>query len=211
MNSWECLPGEAYPSSLEKEGEEELILSFERGELCGVNGTCYTDKIEAIRRVEALASAWAIGRDTHVGDTIVGIKGRVGFEAAAPLMIIKAHELLEKHTLTKWQMYWKEQLGNWYGMFLHEAMYGEPVMRNIESFLQDSQRYVSGDVRVRMRPYCFELLGIRSDHDLMDAAFACYGEENKAWTAEDVKGFTRMLSIPLQVYHAVNEKSEEGI
>lgn len=211
LNSWECLPGEAYPSSLEKEGEEELILSFERGELCGVNGTCYTDKIEAIRRVEALASAWAIGRDTHVGDTIVGIKGRVGFEAAAPLMIIKAHELLEKHTLTKWQMYWKEQLGNWYGMFLHEAMYGEPVMRNIESFLQDSQRYVSGDVRVRMRPYCFELLGIRSDHDLMDAAFACYGEENKAWTAEDVKGFTRMLSIPLQVYHAVNEKSEEGI
>ena len=110
MNSWEYLPGEVYPSSLEKEGEEELILSFERGELCRVNGECYTDKIEVIRRVEALASAWAIGRDTHVGDTIVGIKGRVGFEAAAPLMIIKAHELLEKHTLTKWQMYWKEQL-----------------------------------------------------------------------------------------------------
>ena len=121
LNSWEYLPGEAYPSSLEKEGEEELILSFERGELCRVNGECYTDKIEAIRRVEALASAWAIGRDTHVGDTIVGIKGRVGFEAAAPLMIIKAHELLEKHTLTIWQMYWKEQLANWYGMFLHEA------------------------------------------------------------------------------------------
>lgn len=211
LNSWEYLPGEAYPSSLAKEGEEELILSFERGELCRVNGECYTDKIEAIRRVEALASAWAIGRDTHVGDTIVGIKGRVGFEAAAPLMIIKAHELLEKHTLTKWQMYWKEQLANWYGMFLHEAMYGEPVMRNIESFLKDTQRYVSGDVRVRMRPYCFELLGVRSDHDLMDATFACYGEENKAWTAEDVKGFTRMLSMPLQVYHAVNEKSEEGL
>ena len=141
----------------------------------------------------------------------MGIKGRVGFEAAAPLMIIKAHELLEKHTLTKWQMYWKEQLANWYGMFLHEAMYGEPVMRNIESFLKDTQRYVSGDVRVRMRPYCFELLGVRSDHDLMDATFACYGEENKAWTAEDEKGFTRMLSMPLQVYHAVNEKSEEGL
>ena len=158
-----------------------------------------------------MASAWAIGRDTHVGDTIVGIKGRVGFEAAAPLMIIKAHELLEKHTLTKWQMYWKEQLANWYGMFLHEAMYGEPVMRNIESFLKDTQRYVSGDVRVLMRPYCFELLGVRSDHDLMDATFACYGEENKAWTAEDVKGFTRMLSMPLRVYHAVNEKSKEEL
>lgn len=208
LSSHLYLPEEAYPSSAWKVGEETLTLSFEQGEPCGINGERYTDKVEAIRQVEALAGGWAIGRDTHVGDTIVGIKGRVSFEAAAPLIIIKAHELLEKHTLTKWQAYWKEQLANWYGMFLHEAMYGEPVMRNIESFLQDSQRYVSGTVRVRMRPYCFELLGIESEHDLMNASFARYGEETSAWTAEDVKGFTKILSMPLRIYNAVNK---EGI
>lgn len=206
LSSHLYLPEEAYPSAAWKAGEETLTLSFERGELCAVNGERYTSKIEAIRQVEALAGGWAIGRDTHVGDTIVGIKGRVGFEAAAPLIIIKAHELLEKHTLTKWQACWKEQLANWYGMFLHEAMYGEPVMRNIESFLQDSQRYVSGTVQVRMRPYSFELLGIESEHDLMNASFARYGEETSAWTAEDVKGFTRILSMPLRIYNAVNKE-----
>ena len=206
LSSHLYLPEEAYPSAAWKAGEETLTLSFERGELCAVNGERYTSKIEAIRQVEALAGGWAIGRDTHVGDTIVGIKGRVGFEAAAPLIIIKAHELLEKHTLTKWQAYWKEQLANWYGMFLHEAMYGEPVMRNIESFLQDPQRYVSGTVQVRMRPYSFELLGIESEHDLMNASFARYGEETSAWTAEDVKGFTRILSMPLRIYNAVNKE-----
>ena len=198
LSSHLYLPEEAYPSAAWKAGEETLTLSFERGELCAVNGERYTSKIEAIRQVEALAGGWAIGRDTHVGDTIVGIKGRVGFEAAAPLIIIKAHELLEA--------YWKEQLANWYGMFLHEAMYGEPVMRNIESFLQDSQRYVSGTVQVRMRPYSFELLGIESEHDLMNASFARYGEETSAWTAEDVKGFTRILSMPLRIYNAVNKE-----
>lgn len=205
LSSGSHLPETAYPSPLQREGSEVLELVFERGELRGVNGKMYGDGVEAIRQVEALASPWAIGRDTHVGDTMVGIKGRVGFEAAAPLVIIRAHELLEKHTLTKWQMYWKEQLGNWYGMFLHEAMYGEPVMRDIECFLEHSQQFVSGRVRVMMRPYCFELQGIESDHDLMNATFASYGEENRAWSADDVKGFTRMLSIPLRVYGMVNE------
>ena len=167
------------------------------------NWTVYADKVDAIRAVEALAAPWAIGRDTHVGDTIVGIKGRVGFEAAAPLVIIKAHELLEKHTLTKWQIYWKEQLGNWYGMFLHEAMHGESVMRDIEAFLEHSQRNVSGEVRVLMRPYHFDLLGCSSPYDLMNASFARYGEENNAWTAEDVKGFTRILSIPQRIHGAM--------
>ncbi len=205
LNSWQNLPEEAYPSSLQKEGEEELTLTFDRGELCGVNGECYSDKIEAIRQVERLAAAWAVGRNIHVGDTLVGIKGRVAFEAAAPLVIIRAHELLEKHTLTKWQMYWKEQLAHWYGMFLHEAMFEEPVMRNIECFLRDTQCYVSGVVRVRLRPYCFDLLGIQSKHDLMDASFARYGEENEAWTADDVKGFTKILSMPLRIYNVVNK------
>ncbi|MDR1414886.1 MAG: argininosuccinate synthase [Odoribacteraceae bacterium] len=198
------LPESAYPSPLQREGSEELTLTFERGELTGVNGEAGEPGIALISRLEAIASPWAIGRDTHVGDTIIGIKGRVGFEAAAPLLIIKAHELLEKHTLTKWQIYWKEQLGNWYGMFLHEAMHGEPVMRDIEKFLQHSQRNVSGEVRLLLRPYHFDLVGIRSDHDLMNAGFAQYGESNNAWSADDVKGFTKILSIPLRIHNAVN-------
>lgn len=205
LKSETYLPDEAYPSSLQKEGEEKLEIEFCKGELAGVNGKSI-HKIEAIREIEKIGAAWAIGRDTHVGDTIIGIKGRVGFEAAAPLLIIKAHELLEKHTLTKWQQYWKEQLGNWYGMFLHEAMYAEPVMRDIERFLENSQRQVSGKVFIRLRPYHFDLLGIQSEHDLMNPDFAEYGEMNNAWTAEDIKGFTRILAMPLHIYKAVNQE-----
>lgn len=204
LNSATNLPEEAYPSQLQKEGKEALEIEFEKGEVVGVNGKKIS-KIEAINAIEAIASPWAIGRDTHVGDTIVGIKGRVGFEAAAPLLIIKAHELLEKHTLTKWQQYWKEQLGNWYGMFLHEAMYSDPVMRDIEKFLENSQRNVSGKVKIQLRPYHFDLTGIVSAHDLMNSGFAEYGEMNNAWTADDVKGFTRMIAMPLKIYNAVNK------
>ncbi|WP_298615284.1 argininosuccinate synthase domain-containing protein [uncultured Odoribacter sp.] len=197
------LPEEAYPSQLQKTGKEILEIEFEKGEIVAVNG-CPVEKIKAINTIERIASPWAIGRDTHIGDTIVGIKGRVGFEAAAPLLIIKAHELLEKHTLTKWQQYWKEQLGNWYGMFLHEAMYAESVMRDIEKFLENSQRNVSGKVSIQLRPYHFDLIGIESAHDLMHSGFAEYGEMNNAWTAEDVKGFTKMIAMPLKIYNAVN-------
>lgn len=204
LHSRTNLPEEAYPSQLKQAGTEELELEFLQGEVVGVNGE-KLNRIEAILRVGHIASAWAIGRDTHVGDTIVGIKGRVGFEAAAPLLIIKAHELLEKHTLTKWQQYWKEQLGNWYGMFLHEAMYSEPVMRDIERFLENSQRNVSGKVFIRLRPYHFDVTGIESPHDLMNSGFAEYGEMNNAWTAEDVKGFTKVLAIPLRIYNTVNK------
>lgn len=204
LQSHTNLPEEAYPSQIQKEGTEEMVLEFEQGEIVGVNGE-KINGIKAINRIEAIGGAWAIGRDTHVGDTIVGIKGRVGFEAAAPMLVIKAHELLEKHTLTKWQQYWKEQLGNWYGMFLHEAMYSEPVMRDIERFLESSQRNVSGRVFVRLRPYHFDLVGIDSPHDLMNSGFAEYGEMNNAWTAEDVKGFTKILSMPLRIYNAVNK------
>lgn len=204
LHSHTNLPEEAYPSQLKKSGTEELELEFLQGEIVGVNGE-KLNRIEAVNRIELIASAWAIGRDMHVGDTIVGIKGRVGFEAAAPLLIIKAHELLEKHTLTKWQQYWKEQLGNWYGMFLHEAMYSEPVMRDIERFLENSQRNVSGKVFIRLRPYHFDLIGMESPHDLMNSGFAEYGEMNNAWTAEDVKGFTRILAMPLRIYNAVNK------
>lgn len=199
------LPEEAYPSQLQKEGSEEMVLSFEKGELSKVNGEKFDNPVDAIRRVEALGSAYAIGRDTHVGDTIIGIKGRVGFEAAGPLMIIKAHHLLEKHTLTKWQMYWKEQLGNWYGMLLHEAQYLEPVMRDIEAFLENSQGNVTGDVILKLHPYRFELVGIKSPNDLMNTGFGDYGEVNKAWTGDDVKGFTKLMSNYLKIFNTVNK------
>lgn len=198
------LPEDAYPSQLQKEGSEECVLTFKKGELDAVNGQEFSNPVDAIRKVEALGSAYAIGRDTHVGDTIIGIKGRVGFEAAGPLMIIKAHHLLEKHTLTKWQLYWKEQLGNWYGMLLHEAQYLEPVMRDIEAFLENSQVNVSGDVILKLHPYRFELVGIRSEHDLMNSGFGDYGEVNKAWNGDDVKGFTKLMSNYLKIFNNVN-------
>ncbi|MBS2096953.1 argininosuccinate synthase [Carboxylicivirga linearis] len=205
LTSNQTLPDEAYPSQLQKEGEETLTINFEKGEITKVNGEAFTDKIEAIKTIEGLAASYAVGRDMHVGDTIVGIKGRVGFEAAAPLVIIKAHHVLEKHTLTKWQMHWKEQLGNWYGMFLHESQYLEPSMRDIEKFLESTQRNVTGKVIIKLKPYRFEVVGIESDHDLMSSVFGEYGEMNKAWTASDVEGFTTMLATPMKIYNAVNK------
>ncbi len=200
------LPEAAYPSQLEETGEKTIELGFEKGELISLDGEFYESGPEIIRALEAVASKFAIGRDTHVGDTIIGIKGRVGFEAAAPLITIKAHHLLEKHTLTKWQSYWKEQLGNWYGMFLHEAMYQEPVMRNIEDFLESTQENVTGKVIVKLKPYHFELVGIESEHDLMNSGFGQYGETVEAWTADDIKGFTKILSNSLKIYNKVNNK-----
>ena len=199
------LPNEAYPSQLRKDGEEFLEVRFEKGEPVEVNHQVMTP-VEAIRCIEKIASQYAIGRDMHVGDTIIGIKGRVGFEAAAPLILIKTHHLLEKHALTKWQQYWKEQLANWYGMLLHEGQYLEPVMRNIEKFMDDSQKYVDGSVKVRLQPYRFDVLGITSDHDLMSAKFAKYGEENTAFTGDDVIGFTKILSNQMKIYGSVNDE-----
>jgi argininosuccinate synthase len=206
LTSDKGLPNEAFPSQLEAEKEKTIELGFEKGELKTIDGKSFANGPAAIQALEEIASKYAIGRDIHVGDTIIGIKGRVGFEAAAPLIIIKAHHLLEKHTLTKWQAYWKEQLANWYGMFLHEAMYHEPVMRNIETFLEATQENVTGKVFVKLLPYRFELQGIASEHDLMKSGFGEYGETVKAWTADDVKGFTKILANALKIYHKVNKK-----
>ncbi|PIF05705.1 MAG: argininosuccinate synthase [Draconibacterium sp.] len=204
LTSGKNLPESAYPSQLEAKGEKTIELGFKKGELITLDGKLYESGPEIIRALNTVASKYAIGRDTHVGDTIIGIKGRVGFEAAAPMIIIKAHQLLEKHTLTKWQAYWKEQLGNWYGMFLHEAMYHEPVMRNIEVFLESSQEMVTGKVIVKLKPYHFELVGIESEYDLMNSGFGQYGETVEAWTADDVKGFTKILANSLKIYNKVN-------
>ena len=197
------LPDSAYPSQLSKSASETIRITFEKGEISGLNGE-EMNPILAIQTLNELAGQYAIGRDIHVGDTIIGIKGRVGFEAAAPLIIIKSHELLEKHTLTKWQIYWKEQLANWYGMQLHEGQYLDPTLRNIESFLEDTQTTVSGEVIVKLSPYQFTLQGIESTHDLMNSKFGDYGEMNNAWSGEDVKGFTKILSNQTKIYHAVN-------
>ena len=197
------LPDSAYPSQLQKTEIEKVTLHFEKGEIVGINNV--SDKPSAnIITLEKLASAFAIGRDIHVGDTIIGIKGRVGFEAAAPLIILKAHHLLEKHTLGKWQQYWKEQLGNWYGMLFHEGQFLDPVMRNIETFLEDTQKNVTGTVTVSLKPYHFSLDGIASDHDLMNTKFGQYGEMNNAWTADDAKGFIKVLGNAQSIYSQVN-------
>ena len=206
LTSHKGLPDEAYPSKPETQDEKVVELGFEKGELKTIDGKSYENGPATIQALEEMASKYAIGRDIHVGDTIIGIKGRVGFEAAAPLLTIKAHHLLEKHTLTKWQIYWKEQLANWYGMFLHEAMYHEPVMRNIETFLESTQENVTGKVFVKLKPHHFELQGIESDCDLMKSDFGEYGETVKAWSADDVKGFTKILSNSLKIYNAVNNK-----
>jgi len=203
LTSSQPLPESAYPSQLVKIKETKVTLHFEKGELTGLDGEF--DKPSAnIQKLEKLASAYAIGRDIHVGDTIIGIKGRVGFEAAAPIIIIKAHHLLEKHVLVKWQLYWKEQLGNWYGMLFHEGQYLDPVMRNIETFLEDTQKTVTGTVTVSLKPYHFTLDGIESAHDLMNTGFGQYGEVNNAWTADDAKGFIKIVGNAQNIYAQVN-------
>ena len=203
LTSHSALPNDAYPSQLQKEKEETVTLNFEKGELVGLDGVKDTP-VKNIRKLETLASAFAIGRDIHVGDTIMGIKGRVGFEAAAPMVIIKAHHLLEKHVLTKWQQYWKDQLANWYGMLLHEGNYLDPVMRNIEVFLEDAQKSVTGNVKVKLKPYHFTLEGIESDYDMMKSDFGQYGEMNNSWTSEDAKGFIKIYGNANKIYHNVN-------
>src|SRR5574344_503784 len=207
LKSDQTLPEEAYPSQLTATGEETLTIDFVAGEIAGVNGVAYNDKVEAIKVIEAVASKYAVGRDMHIGDTIIGIKGRVGFEAAGPMVIINAHKMREKHTLTKWQQYWKDQIGTWYGMFLHEAQYLEPVMRDCEAFLQSSQEQVTGKVYVSLRPYHFVMVGIDSPFDLMKSEFGEYGETQKSFTAEDAKGFTKILGNSTKIFHAVQKKN----
>jgi len=207
LKSEQTLPESAYPSQIEKQSEETVTIDFENGEISAVNGQTNENKVVLINQLEEIASKYGIGRDMHIGDTIIGIKGRVGFEAAAPMLIINAHKMLEKHTLTKWQQYWKDQLGNWYGMFLHEAQYLEPVMRDIEQFLQSSQQNVTGKVIINLRPYSYTLVGVDSPFDLMKTDFGEYGEINRAWSADDVKGFTKILGNQMKIYYNVQKRN----
>lgn len=204
LSSQEALPESAYPSQLKRNDEEKVTLTFEKGQLVGFNGQ-KDSPVNNILKLEAIASEFAIGRDTHVGDTIVGIKGRVGFEAAAATVIIKAHHLLEKHTLSKAQQLTKEPLATTYGTYFHDGQYLEPVMRNIEKFLEDSQKTVTGDVYVTLRPYHFMVTGIDSEFDLMASGFADYGEENNAWSSDDAKGFIKIYGMQNKIFYHVNK------
>ena len=208
LDSNQGLPESAYLKHPTKEGPELLKLGFTKGELSSVNGVEYTDKIKAIQAVEEIGAAYGIGRDCHVGDTIIGIKGRVGFEAAAPMLIIAAHRYLEKYTLSKWQQYWKDQVANWYGMFLHESQYLEPVMPDIEAMLASSQRNVNGVVTLELRPLGFQTVGVDSKDDLVKNKFGEYGETQKGWTAEEAKGFIKVNSTALRAYYACHPDEE---
>lgn len=208
LNSWDNLPETAWPTQVTKKKSSEITLQFVKGELKGVNNRKFKNPVDAIRKVHALASPYGIGRDTHVGDTIIGIKGRVGFEAAAPLIIIKAHHLLEKHVLTKWQQYLKQNLSEFYGMQLHEGQFGEPALRDIEKFLENSQGHVTGTVRVKLSLFNFQTLGIESKYDLMSPVFGSYGEMNNAWSGDDVRGFSKIASNQTMIYQKIQELAE---
>ena len=208
LTSSDYLPESAWPTPVTEHEPKEVKLTFVQGQIKGVDGVFYSSSVDAILKLQSLAAPFGIGRDIHVGDTIIGIKGRVGFEAAAPVILIKAHQLLEKHTLTKWQAYWKKQVAEFYGNHLHEGHFLDPVMRNFETFLESTQEQVSGEVRVLLQPYRFTLLGITSDHDLMSAKFGSYGEMNKGYTGEDVKGFTRILGNQTAIFHKVKNGND---
>jgi len=203
------LPEEAWPTQVTVAEPMDISLTFEKGELVAIDDVTFEHPVQAIQHLQAMAQPYGIGRDIHVGDTIIGIKGRVGFEAAAPIIIIKAHHLLEKHTLTKYQLYWKEQLANWYGNWLHEGMMLDPTMRNIESFLTDTQKTVSGKVYVSLHPHRFVVKGIESEHDLMNNKFGAYGEMNNSWSGDDVKGFAKIFGNQVGIYNSVNNNKFE--
>ncbi len=209
LDSKQGLPESAYLKHATKEGTELLKIGFEKGEIASVNGTAYSDKVKVIQAIEEIGAAYAIGRDCHVGDTIVGIKGRVGFEAAAPMLIIGAHRFLEKYTLSKWQQYWKDQVSNWYGMFLHESQYLEPVMADIEAMLESSQRHVNGEVTLELRPYSFSTVGCDTPDDLVKNKLGEYGEGAKGWTSDEAKGFIKVTSTPLRAYYLAHKGERE--
>ncbi|WP_177761671.1 argininosuccinate synthase [Flavobacterium sp. I3-2] len=205
LTSNQYLPEESWPTPISKTGTEQVTIDFVKGEPVALNGETMTS-VEVIQKLQDLAQPYGVGRDIHVGDTIIGIKGRVGFEAAGPIIIVKAHHTLEKHVLTKWQLSWKDQLGAFYGNFLHEGQFHDPVMRDIEAFLQSSQETVNGRVIVQLQPNYFTVIGIESENDLMSSKFGTYGEMNNSWTGDDVKGFSKIFGNQVSIWHKVNNK-----
>jgi argininosuccinate synthase len=209
LSSKGMLPEEAWPTQVTKTGSEEVKLHFEKGELKSVNDKSFAHPSEAIQYLQTIAGPYGVGRDIHVGDTIIGIKGRVGFEAAAPMVILKAHHALEKHVLTKWQLNWKDQLAQFYGNWLHEGQIMDPVMRDIEAYLENSQAHVTGDVFIQLQPYRFQVIGIESSYDLMSSKFGKYGEMNTGFTGQDVRGFSKIFGNQTSIWNSVKEENEK--
>jgi argininosuccinate synthase len=209
LSSKGMLPEEAWPTQVTKTNSEEVKLHFEKGELTKINDKTFSHPTEAIQYLQTIAGPYGVGRDIHVGDTIIGIKGRVGFEAAAPMVILKAHHALEKHVLTKWQLNWKDQLAQFYGNWLHEGQIMDPVMRDIEAYLQNSQQNVTGDVFVQLQPYRFQVIGIESSYDLMSSKFGKYGEMNTGFTGEDVRGFSKIFGNQTSIWNSVQQDNEK--
>jgi len=209
LSSKGMLPEEAWPTQMTESGAKSLELGFERGELKKVDGKYFSHPSEAIQYLQTITGPYGLGRDIHVGDTIIGIKGRVGFEAAAPMVILKAHHALEKHVLTKWQLNWKDQLAQFYGNWLHEGQILDPVMRDIEAYLENSQQNVTGDVFMQIMPYRFQITGIESKYDLMNSRFGKYGEMNAGFTGEDVRGFSKIFGNQTSIYYQVKKDSDE--
>lgn len=210
LQSYGMLPEEAWPTQVTETGTEEIKLHFAEGELTEVNGEAFETSVKAIQYLQQVAGPYGIGRDIHVGDTIIGIKGRVGFEAAAPMVILKAHHALEKHVLSKWQLNWKDQIASFYGNWLHEGQILDPVMRDIEAFLKSSQKHVTGDVFVQLKPYHFQIIGIESEYDLMNSKFGKYGEMNNGWTGEDVRGFSKIFGNQTMMWHRVKDSANNS-
>lgn len=210
LQSKGMLPESAWPTQMTKNDQtEELVIGFVKGEINSVNDKTFSHPTEAIQYIQSIVGPYGIGRDIHVGDTIIGIKGRVGFEAAAPMVILKAHHALEKHVLTKWQLSWKDQLAQFYGNWLHEGQILDPVMRDIEAYLQSAQEQVSGKVFVQLHPYRFQVIGIESENDLMSAKFGKYGEMNSGWTGADVRGFTKIFGNQVAIYNSVKDSNKK--
>ena len=207
LNSKGILPEGAWPTQVKKQNTEEVKLGFEKGELKTINDKIFDHSSEAIQYLQTLAGPFGIGRDIHVGDTIIGIKGRVGFEAAAPMVILKAHHALEKHVLTKWQLSWKDQVAQFYGSWLHEGQILDPVMRDIEAFFESSQQTVTGEVFLQLMPYRFQVTGIESTYDLMNSRFGKYGEMNSGWNGDDVRGFSKIFGNQTAIYHKIKEEN----
>jgi len=207
LSSLGMLPEEAWPTQVSRSGSQQVKLNFEKGELKAVDDKNFSHPTEAIKYLQTTAGPFGIGRDIHIGDTIIGIKGRVGFEAAAPMVILKSHHALEKHVLTKWQLNWKDQLAQFYGNWLHEGQILDPVMRDIEAFLENSQQSVTGSVFVQLMPYHFQIIGIESKYDLMSSKFGKYGEMNTGWSGEDVRGFSKIFGNQTAIWNAIQKEN----
>ncbi len=194
-DTWAGPPAELLDPPADAPAPREIVLRWERGLPVALDGEALAGAA-LVARLGELSDTCGLGRNIHVGETALGIKGRIGFEAGAALVLIAAHRELEKLVLTKWQAFWKDQLGRFYGDRLHEGQYFDPALRDIEALITSSQARVTGETRVRLAPGRFQVVGTRSPHSMMDASVATYGEENRLWTGDEARAFARVSAVP---------------